>query len=166
MDFDTGRRGFLQLTGVGTAASVAGCNALPNAAQSEATPEQDTATDATAMTVTVAIEADQEKLTERRKEIQSELQNGNISRREAQQQYQKVQTKLRKEAATAFATRVESNGDLRIEDDVAKYGVFLVTGPAPSLIESLSFGEVSALLAKDVFQQAKSQAASPTPTSN
>lgn len=155
MDFDTGRRRFLEIAGAGTAVSLAGCSSLQNNVENGATPSEGDGTAA----VTIAVQADQQKLEQHKQKIQSELQAGNISRRQAQQQFRRVQDKLRSDAVASVAERVNSNESLTIEDSIGRFGVLLVSGSADALIETLSFTAVNALLSEDTFQQAKDQLA-------
>jgi carbohydrate-selective porin OprB len=162
MDFDTGRRRFLELAGTGTALSLAGCSALQNDAASQTTAETGTETASASGSerreVTVALRADQEELQQRQQEISSELRAGNITRTEAQQQYQAAQQELLSGAVTSFTERVESNDALTVVDRIDQFGVFLIEGPAAGLLDTLSFGAVNALLSAATFQQAKQQA--------
>lgn len=160
MDFDTGRRRFLELAGTGTALSLAGCSALQGETASQTTASGTEAAAASGETqrVTVALRADQEALQQRQQEISSELRSGNISRTEAQQQFQTAQQELLSNAAASFTDRVESTEGLAVVDHVEQFGVFLVEGPAASVLDTLSFGSVNALLAASRFQQARQQA--------
>ena len=96
MDFDTGRRRFLELAGTGTALSLAGCSALQDDAAPQTTAETATTAGSEGGTrrVTVALQADQQALQRRQQEISSELRAGNLTRSEAQQQYQATQQEL------------------------------------------------------------------------
>lgn len=158
MDLDTDRRRVLALAGTGTAASLAGCSALQGATDSP--DSTDTTPDGTSdsqETVVVAVQADQQKLQQRQQKIQSDLQAGNISRSEAQKQFRTVQNQLRSKAVTSFKQRTNSNSGLTINGSVNQFGILLVSGPATTLINSLTFPEVNGLLPEDTFQQAKSQ---------
>lgn len=175
MEFETDRRRFLELTGAGTALAFTGCNALQNTGvnNTENNTENTTGTTTTRTpvekaTVTVAVQADQQKLQQRQQEITSELQAGNISRAEAQQQFRSVQNELRSTAVASFKEQAQSKSNLAIENSVNQLGVLLVSGPPAALIDILSAGEASALLPEATFQQAKSQAAqqNETPTSS
>lgn len=162
MDFDTGRRRFLELAGTGTALSLAGCSALQNDDAPQTTAETGTETSSASggerREATVALRADQEKLQQRQQEISSELRSGNITRSEAQQQFQAAQQELLSNAVTSFTERVESNEALTVVDSVDQFGVFLVEGPAGGILDTLSFDSVNALLSAATFQQAKQQA--------
>ena len=163
MDFNDERRKFLQFAGTGAALSLAGCNALQNDDQESnggQQPSQSQPTDSGdgTATVTVAIQVDQQQLQQRQSEIQSALESGNISRSEAQKRYRTAQSELRSTAASEFEERVQSNSKLTIQNAVRDLGVFLVSGDPAALIDSLSFAEVSALLAEAVFQRAQRQA--------
>ena len=182
----TNRRRFLALASTGTALSLAGCPAFqsdteptadgqdttPGSASAQDTPETDTpeTPDVAAgetETVTVAVQPDQQRLRERQRRIQSELQAGNITRAEAQQQAQTAERDLRQQALASFRERAGSTDSLSIVDTLDQFGVLLVSGSAPSLIGTLRFARVNALLPAQTFQQAKEQvqqrSQSPTP---
>lgn len=155
MNSETRRRRFLQLAGLSTALSLAGCQALQND-DGDAGPT--TATANGTATVTVAVRPDQAILEQRREQIRSELQAGTISRYEAQQQLQTVQEELRSDAVAAFIERASSNSELSIVEAIDRLGVILVSGTPRVLIGVLSAEAVNALLPKAAFQQVKAQA--------
>jgi hypothetical protein len=165
-EFDTGRRRFLELAGTGTAFSLAGCSALQDDASSQAQTTTEagsesggasTAGDASRR-ATVAIRADQQALQRRQQEISAELRAGNISRSEAQQQFQTAQRELLAEEVTAFQDRADSTETLAVVDSVEQFGVFLVEGPATTVLDTLSFDPVNALLPTATFQEAERRA--------
>lgn len=158
MDFETDRRRFLELAGTGTALSLAGCSALQNDAASQTTTTGTGEGGDGSRRVAVTVQPDQQKLQKRRQEIQSELSSGNVSRSEAQQQYQTAQQNLLTEAVESFRQRADSTENLRVVGAVEQFGIVLVAGAPTSLIDSLSFDVVNALLPQETFQQAKSQA--------
>ncbi|WP_136717749.1 hypothetical protein [Halorientalis salina] len=158
MDELTGRRRFLQLAGTGTALSIAGCNAL----QSDGTTTE-SGSDGSE-TVTVTVQADQEKLQERQAELRQQLQNDEISQQEARQQSQQIQQELLGEAVESFEGSVEDESALSIDDSVSELGVFLVSGSASALIGALSYDEVGGLLSQETFEQAKAQSGTQTAT--
>lgn len=178
---ETDRRRFLALAGTGTALSLAGCPGLqsdadPSAAQgTDTSTTRGTSTDPAATqetpeteTVAVAVQIDQQALRQRQQQIGSEVQAGNITRSEAQEQLQAAETDLRQQAIASFRERATSDESLTINDAVDQFGVLLISGSASSLIGTLSFSSVSALLPEQTFQQAKAQAqqgsGSPTPS--
>jgi hypothetical protein len=163
MDFETDRRRFLELAGTGTALSLAGCSALQNDAASQTTTGTDGSGDGSRR-VAVTVEPDQQKLQERRQEIQSKLSSGNVSRSEAQQEYQTAQQELLTQAVDSLRQRADSTSDLRVVGAVERFGIVLIAGAPTSLIDSLSFETVNALLPQETFQQAKSQAQQGTAT--
>lgn len=158
MEFDSGRRRFLELTTAGTALSLAGCSALEDQA---ATGTDSAATGETngegQQRVAVSTPADQQQLQQRQREIQSNLSSGNISRSEAQQQYQTAQQELRSNAVTSFREHADSMSELSVVDSLDQLGVLLVSGTPTALLETLSLAPVNALLPVDAFQQAKTR---------
>ena len=159
MEFDSERRRFLQLTGTGTALSLAGCSALQD---QEAVGTNTTAAEGSngknqRQRVAVATPADQQKLQQRQQKIQSELSSGNISRSEAQKRYRTAQRELRSNAISSFRERAKSMSNLKVVDSLAQFGVLLVAGTPTALIQTLSFKPVNALLPAATFQQAKTR---------
>lgn len=163
MEFDSGRRRFLEIAGTGTAASLAGCGALQGENNQQTSPTgaaDDTAAsgDGERQRVAVSTPADQEALRQRQQEIQSALSSGNISQTEAQQRYRTAQEELRTDAISTFRERAAEASGLEIVDAVEQYGVLLVAGTPSALIGTLSFEPVNALLPAATFQQAQTQA--------
>lgn len=154
MNSETRRRRFLQLAGLSTALSLAGCQALQND-DGDAGPTTATATGTT--TVTVAVQPDQATLEQQRQQIRTELQTGNISRYEAQQQLQTVRGNLRSDAVAAFRERAGSTPELTVLESMDRLGALLVSGSPGALIGVLSVEAVSALLPKAAFQEVKAQ---------
>jgi acetamidase/formamidase len=156
MEFDTGRRRFLEIAGTGAALSLAGCNA-------QQTDGEATGTAGSGATVTVAVQPDQEQLQQREDEIRSQLESGNISQTEAQQQFRTAQSELRAAAVSSFEEQAAESG-LTIDDSIEQFSVLLVSGPATALIDALSFEMVNGLLPAETFQQAKEQVTTQTAT--
>ena len=156
MEFDTGRRRFLEIAGTGAALSLAGCNA-------QQTDGETTGTTGSGATVTVAVQPDQEQLQQREDEIRSQLESGNISQTEAQEQFRTAQSELRSAAVSSFEEQAAESG-LTIEDSIEQFSVLLVSGPATALIDALSFEMVNGLLPAETFQQAKEQVTTQTAT--
>lgn len=165
MEFESTRRRFMQLAGTGATVSLAGCNALQgigsDGADSSSTVQTTEADDAT---VTVGIEPDQQQLQEVQQEIQSELQAGNITQAEAQEQYRTAQSDLIADAIENFEQRANSDFDLTIDDAVRDVGALLVSGPPADLVGTLSFDGVTGLFPVATFERVKSQSQTATET--
>lgn len=159
MEFDSGRRRFLELATAGTALSLAGCSALEDQATTgtDSPAAEGTSGEGQRQRVAVSTPADQQQLQQRQREIQANVSSGNISRSEAQQRYQTAQQELRSDAVASFRERASSTSDLRVVDSLEQFGVLLVSGTPTALIETLSFTLVNALLPADAFQQAKTR---------
>lgn len=164
MEFETDRRRFLELAGTGTALSLAGCSALQDDAASQTTTTGTGESSEGSRRVAATLQPDQQKLQQRQQEIQSELSSGNVSRSEAQQQYQTAQQELLTQAVESFRQRADSTSNLRVVGAVEQFGIVLVAGAPGALIDSLSFSMVNALLPQKTFQQAKAQAQQGTGT--
>lgn len=163
----TGRRRFLELAGTGTALSIAGCNALQTDTGTTADGSPDTSGETSdGKTATVQVQPDQEKLRQQQVEVRTQLQNGDLSRQEAQREMQRIQEELLTEVADSFESRISDESTLSIDDSIDQFGVFLVSGSPGTLIDSLSYEEVGAMYAQETFEQAKAQSGqqSGTPT--
>lgn len=160
MTDSTGRRRFIQLAGTGTALSLAGCNALQSGGtngtnESLQTTGSGSGSGDGTRSVTVRVQPDQEELRERQSELQTQLQNGEISRQEAQQESQRIRQELLTAAMDTFEGRSDSG--LTIEDSIDQFGVYLVSGSAAALIDALSYEEISSLFAAQTFEEARAQ---------
>ena len=129
------RRGLLALAGTGLAASLAGCSQLESIGGSA---------DETTDTVTLQIRPDEEAAASLGEEIQADIESGNISRQEAQLEYQKRQLELVEAAATDFEESV-SDTDITIEESETAYGLFLVAGSDAAILGTLRDGTAGAI---------------------
>jgi hypothetical protein len=162
MEFESNRRRFLELAGPTTAAALAGCSALTGSnAESQSTP-----TDASAETrrVALSVEPDQQALQERQREIRSALQDGNLTRTQAQQRFREAQTELLGEAMTSFRERARESASLTVEDSVRQFGILLLSGPPAALLDTLSIEGVAGLLPEATFEEAQSRVQTTTGT--
>jgi hypothetical protein len=158
---DTDRRRFLQLAGTGTALSLSGCSALSNH-DGDAGAGGDGSGGEPA-TVTLGVQPDEESIQELQSEIQSQVESGELGRMEAQQEFRTRRIELTKDAVDRFRNR-PGNVTVRVDDTVGEFGVMLVTGSPAALVETLGFEEVNGLFPASVFDEARSQASSGTPT--
>lgn len=153
MDATTGRRRFLELAGTGTVLSVAGCNAL----QSDGTTTDD---DIEGRVVAVQVQPGQEAqadLQARQREIQGEVQSGNLSQQEAREEIQTLQQEALAEGIDSFRSRSDELG-VTVEDSLDQFGVLLISGSADSLLDALETDEVGAMFPQETFEEAKAQA--------
>lgn len=169
MEFESTRRRFMRLAGAGATASLAGCNALEGLGSDGA--QSDTAAQSTeggVATVTVGIEPDRQQLQERQEEIQAQLQAGNITRAQAQEQFRTAQSALIADAIESFEQRADAEFDLTIDDAVRDVGALLVSGPPADLIGTLPFEAVTGLFPVATFEriQSESQTGTDTPTTS
>lgn len=163
MDSERRRRRFLELAGAVTVLGLAGCSAFQtNGAPATGTGAGDGG-GATA-TVTVGVRADRGKLDQARQRLESELQAGNVTRRQARQELQRLRKDLRADAVQSFTTQASANPDLTVEETLADAGAILVTGTPAALIEALSHESVNALLPKAAFDRVKSRGQAGTAT--
>ena len=146
----SGRRSFLALTGTGATAALAGCSALDAPSQTDG--DGDAAADAAA-TLTVQIRADQAELTEFQEELQADVESGNLTRTEAQQEYQSRQEELIRDAATAYEDDVADDDAVSVEDAEPAAGLLRLTAPATTFVGGLEGGDLAAILPADYYDQ-------------
>ncbi|WP_226479421.1 hypothetical protein [Natrinema amylolyticum] len=130
------RRSFLALTGAGATASLAGCSQLESIGQSDSSGD---ATNA----VTLQVRPAEKEVSSLGEEIQADVESGNLSRQEAQLEYQRRQRELVEAAATDFEESVSAK--LTIEKSETAYGLFLVSGSDEAILQSLREGAVGAI---------------------
>ncbi|QSW99319.1 hypothetical protein [Haloterrigena alkaliphila] len=135
------RRRFIQIAGTGAAASLAGCAQLDSLMQSDGDSSD---------AVTVAVAPDREEMQALNEEIQSEVENGNLSRQEAQQRMVSEQQNLTEAAATEFEESADGS-DISIEDAETQYGLFRVTGSDEAIMSALRSGEISGIYPGDQY---------------
>jgi len=136
------RRGLLALAGTGLAASLAGCSQLDSMSGSA-----DETTDA----VTLQIRPDEDEVSSLGEEIQAELENGTISRQEAQLEYQERQFELIEAAATDFEESA-ADSDITIESSETAYGIFLVAGSDEAILDTLRDGTAGAIYPGEQYE--------------
>jgi hypothetical protein len=146
----SGRRSFLALTGSGATAALAGCSALEAPSQTDG--DGDAASDAAA-TLTVQIRADQAELTEFQEELQADVESGNVTRAEAQQEFQSKREELIRDAATAYEDAVAGDDAVSVEDATPAAGLLRLTAPAATFVTGLSDGDLAAVLPADYYDR-------------
>ncbi|MFC7187420.1 hypothetical protein [Halorubrum yunnanense] len=146
----SGRRSFLAMTGTGATAALAGCSALDG--QSQTDGDGDAASESAA-TLTVQIRADQTELTEFQEELQAGVESGNLTRTEAQQEYQSKQEELIRDAATAYEDAVADDDAVSVEDAEPAAGLLRLTAPATTFVGGLEDGDLAAILPADYYDQ-------------
>lgn len=135
------RRQFLGIAGTGAAASLAGCSQLESLMQSD---------DGSSDAVTVAVSPDREELQRLNEEIQSAVQNGTISRQEAEQRAIEEQRNLTEEAATDFEESVDGS-EITVEESAPEFGLLRVTGSDEAIMSALREGEISGIYPGDQY---------------
>ena len=134
------RRRFLQLTGTGVAASLAGCSQLGITGDDDADEY-----------LTALAEPDPDEM----QELQEEAFEGEMGQEEIQQR----QMELFEDAIDQFESRVEaeSDEDLSIEESEGEMGLYLVDGSADVLIDALRTGDISVLGGGHLYDQLQQQ---------
>lgn len=143
------RRRFLQLSGTGTAAALAGCTAFNPLSDDGDEPDD---------VVTAAVGPDPDEI----EDLIEAVEEGEMDAMEAQQREQE----LIEEATEAFEARVEDDSDLTIEESSGDVGLYQIDGSAESIVSALREGAVSSLhraAAYDQFLEQQEQQPQPEP---
>jgi len=165
----TNRRRFLEGVSVGGATALAGCTDQLDLGGDggDGTAEQaDSGSDAGASGVAAIATIDQEAIQEEQAKLRTELQNGNITREEAQEELATLQQEYLDEAMNALGdTAAEAEG-VTVEEEYRSLGAVIVTGDAGSILGLLNTDDVSALVPKaDVEERAQTAQGTETPQS-
>ena len=147
----SGRRRFMELAAGSSAVALAGCADLQGALGGDETESVEVPSGEA--TVTAAVEPDDEALAELEAEIMEQVENEEIDQMEAQAEFQERQQELIADAAESFEGSLESETDVTIEDSVAEFGAYLLTGDPAELIGLLSLETVGALVPREVFDE-------------
>lgn len=169
MNFESTRRRFMEITGAGATASIAGCSALQGgdgensemstSAQTQSSPApegQSEAADIDTATVMVAVQPDRKELSKQRQEIRSEVESGNITQQKAQEKYREIEKELTTNVVDAFKQTAQSELDITIDDSLVEVGALLVSGPVSDLIDTLEVSDVDGLFPESRFNSIKS----------
>ncbi|WP_293032450.1 hypothetical protein [Natronococcus sp.] len=122
------RRRFLQLTGTGTAAALAGCSDL-NPLSDDGGEYDDV--------LTAVIGPDSAEI----EELQEQVENEEIDMMEAQQRQQE----LVEESIDDFESRAEEDDDITVEDSSPEYGLYRIDGEAEAIVDELKGGPIASL---------------------
>lgn len=178
------RRRVLTLTGVGGAASLAGCSGLdsfrdanvgddPGEADSFADSDGDEELDEEPDIeldegITAIVEPDEEQaeamqteLMELQEELMDDVEAGEISEEEAQAEIEERQASLMEEVVAEFESYANDANDLAIEGALLEAGLFLLDAGDEALVDALRDDAVSALLPGEQFEELQQPAPAP-----
>ncbi|WP_144050418.1 hypothetical protein [Halorubrum persicum] len=153
-----GRRSFLAMTGTSASVALAGCSGPTTQSQTEgdegttADGDEGAAPEGEA-TLTVQVQGDQEALSSFQEELQTELENGNITRTEAQEELQSRQEELITNATTTFEDSVENADAVTIDNAAPEDGLLRLTAPATTFVNGLEDGDLAAVLPGEYYDQ-------------
>lgn len=158
------RRRFLQLTGIGATASIAGCSQLNLGQDSDdtdenATTEGDIEPDIDpANGITAIVQPAQEELMALEQEFSAEIQEADESEHEEiQTEYRDRQDEIFETRSAEFEAEVTDDDDLSIEGAIANQGVFLLDASDERLIDTLRNGEVDGLIPGEEYERIRQQ---------
>ena len=152
MDQNPGRRSFLAATGASATVALAGCSNQNSPSQTDGDEDPQETPD-TEATLTIQIQGDRDELTRFQEELQEDVENGNITSTEAQQEFQNKQDELIEEATSAFEDTAADDDAVSIEDSSPEYGMLRITAPASTFVNGLEDGELAAVLPAGYYDQ-------------
>lgn len=150
MQYRPDRRSFLALTSTSATAALAGCSSLNSLSQSD---ENDGNNPDAEATLTVQVQPDQEELITLEEELRKEMEEGETSQSEAQQELQSKQAELTKEAVSAYEETAADDDAISVEDSESEYGILHVNAPAATFVSALQNGDIAAILPKEYYDQ-------------
>lgn len=153
---DTNRRQFLQVAGVTGGLGLAGC--LDDDDNGDTTAPGDDAVDSTGDAtdddqdtdvsgdhqVAIVVQIDQAALQQRQRELQAELQDGQIDEAEFQAEIQSFQEELVEDGIETFES--EAAEGLQIDERFPLQQALRVSGTGDDLIESLAYESVAGIV--------------------
>lgn len=161
---DTNRRRFLQGVGTGSGVGLAGCttfdsgsqesngNTTDDSGQENTDSNQDTDGEIPADGVAVSLSLDQAQLQSKQRELQQQLQQGNVTQQEARSQLLELQRSLSSETADTFE---QATDEIEITQRKLEQGILVVDGPSQALIDALQFESVSALVSTNRVRESQ-----------
>lgn len=161
-DFSARRRQLLRNAGVGGAAVLAGCSEQLGLSQNDnnSTDGNTTGGDTSASVegeskVGIVASVDQQALQQITVEVQQEMQSGNLTQAEAQQQYQQRRQELVDQAIESLTGSLGSS--ITVLQRYPQLGAVAVRGPPAALIEALELDAAQSLvLVSDIEAAAQS----------
>jgi len=151
------RRRLLESATVGGGALLAGCTDQLDVGGGSGTGADQVASDGTTVDGVGAVATvDQEALQQERLRIREELQAGNISREEAQQQASELRREFVGDAVTALSETAAGTDGVDVGAEYPSLGAVILTGEAAPILGVLGSEDVSALVARsDVEDRAE-----------
>ena len=166
-DPTTTRRRLLESATVGGGALLAGCadqldvggdTGTGSGTAAEQAESGGTTVDGVGAIATV----DQEALQQEQLQIRQELQSGNITQAEAQQQASELREQYITDAVSALAETAGGTDGIEVGAEYPSLGAVILTGEAASIIGILDSEDASALVARsDVEDRAETATATP-----
>jgi len=158
------RRRFLEGVGVGSGLLLAGCTEQLGLDGDDGADQVDSGDGETAAGVAAIAAVDQEAIREAQVELQEELQRGNISQEEAQEELATLREEYLDEAMNALTTTVEETEGAAVDEEYRSLGAVIVTGEAGAVLGMLDSEDVSAFVSRaDVESQIQAQQTQTTP---
>lgn len=166
-DPTTTRRRLLESATVGGGALLAGCADQLDVGSDAGTGSGTAAEQAESGGTTVdgvgaIVTVDQEALQQEQLQIREELQSGNITQEEAQQQASELREQYITDAVSALAETAGGTDGIEVGAEYPSLGAVILTGEAGPILGVLDSEDVSALVARsDVEDRAETATATP-----
>ncbi|KDS90112.1 hypothetical protein FK85_21945 [Halorubrum saccharovorum] len=138
------------MTGASATAALAGCSTQNAPSQTDGDSEETPGTEAT---LTVQIQGDQEALTSFQEDLQADVDNGTVTRAEAQQEFQNKQEELITEATNEYEEAAADDDAVSVADSSPEYGMLRIDAPAATFVDGLEDGDLAAVLPSEYYDQ-------------
>ncbi|ELZ09911.1 hypothetical protein C479_10070 [Halovivax asiaticus JCM 14624] len=152
MDDLLSRRRLVQVGATGTALTLAGCQFQGDGGNANADDTDDPSSLDGETTVAIRPQINQQEFLAIQQEVQQEVQEGNLSQSEAQEEMRTRQEKLVSDYLDELTTDLESETDLAIGETSTRSGLVLVGGDASELIAALEVEAVAAIVPESGFE--------------
>jgi hypothetical protein len=139
------RRRFLEGISVGGGMLLAGCtDQLDLGGESGTAAQADD--DASVGSVAAIANVDQKALQEEQVALQEELQNGNITQEEAQEEFAEIREEYLNEAIDALTGTVAETSGADVDEEYRSFGAVVVSGEPAALLSLVNAESVRALV--------------------
>lgn len=152
------RRSFLALTGTTSIGAIAGCANLnsqsePDESDGDDSTENEGDSSGTTATLTAQIQPDQEELTAFQEELQTEIEDGETSQREAQQELQSKRTELIEQAVSSYEETSADDDTISVENSDSESGLLQLDAPATTFVSALQEGDLAGVFPEEYYEQ-------------
>lgn len=142
------RRTFLTVTSVSATAGLAGCSDF-----NFMTQDGENTDNGVSGPLTIQVQPDQEQLVTLQEELQTEIEAGETTETEAEEELGARRTELTEEAVDTFEETASNDESISVENSESEHGILRVNAPPETLIDHLQNGEIGGILPDAYYDQ-------------